>query len=156
MQFKTNVILRLLIVIPLSAALILGVASCSASKKTAKTQKEITPPPPPPPPPEEVFVVVEEMPVFPGGEKALMEFIYNNTVYPKESKDKNIQGRVIARFIVKADGSVGNVQLLHGVDPLLDAEAIRVINMLPKWQPGKQGGKPVNVWYSIPVTFSLK
>jgi TonB family protein len=161
-KFRTSAILRLLIVIPLSAVLIIAVASCAASRKAAKTQKEILPPPTPSPQvpikkevPSTVFVVVEEMPVFPGGDQALMEFIYKNVVYPKEAKDKNIQGRVITRFVVKADGSVGDIQVLKGVDPLLDSESIRVLKLLPKWQPGKQGGQPVNVWYSIPITFNL-
>jgi TonB family protein len=107
-------------------------------------------------PPSEVFVVVEEMPAFPGGDKAMMEFIYNNIVYPEEAKEKNIQGRVVLRFVVKYNGEVGNVQVIKGVDPLLNKEAQRVIESLPVWKPGKQGGKPVNVWYSVPVTFQLK
>jgi TonB family protein len=107
-------------------------------------------------PPSEVFVVVEEMPAFPGGDKAMMEFIYNNIVYPAEAKEKNIQGRVVLRFVVKYNGEVGNVQVIKGVDPLLDKEAQRVIENLPGWKPGRQGGKPVNVWYSVPVTFQLK
>jgi len=110
----------------------------------------------PPPPPPEVFVVVEEMPQFPGGDKAMMEYIYNNIVYPAEAKEKNIQGRVTLRFVVKYDGAVGNVKVIKGVDPLLDKEALRVIENLPVWTPGRQGGKPVNVWYSVPVTFQLK
>ena len=162
-QFLTHAILRLLIVIPLSAALIIAFASCAGSKKVAQTQKEISPPPPPPPPPappkqevpSQVFTVVEEMPVFQGGDKALMEFIYKNTVYPKNAKDKNIQGRVIVRFVVGADGIVRDAEVLKKVDPELDAEALRVINLIPKWQPGMQGGKPVNVYYSIPITFNL-
>ena len=161
-KFRTSAILRLLIVIPLSAALVIAVASCAASRKAAKTKKEISSPPPASPQapvskevPTIIFTVVEEMPVFPGGDKALMEFIYKNVVYPKEAKDKNIQGKVITRFVVKADGSVGDIQVLKGVDPLLDSESIRVLKLLPKWQPGKQGGLPVDVWYSIPITYNL-
>jgi TonB family protein len=116
-------------------------------------QLSLTPQPPPPP---EVFVVVEEMPVFPGGDKAMMEYIYNNIVYPPEAKEKNIQGRVVLRFVVKYNGKVGDVQVIKGVDPLLNKEAQRVIESLPEWAPGRQGGKPVNVWYSVPVTFQLK
>ena len=86
----------------------------------------------------------------------MMEFIYNNIVYPEEAKEKNIQGRVVLRFVVKYTGEVGNVQVIKGVDPSLDKEAQRVIEKLPVWQPGRQGGKPVNVWYSVPVTFQLK
>jgi TonB family protein len=119
-------------------------------------EQESLTPPPPPPPPSEVFVIVEEMPAYPGGDKAMMEFIYNNIVYPLEAKEKNIQGRVVLRFVVKYNGKVGDVQVIKGVDPLLNTEARRVIENLPEWKPGKQGGKPVNVWYSVPVTFQLK
>ena len=106
--------------------------------------------------PVEVFVVVEEMPTFPGGDAELMKFINSNIVYPEIAKENNIQGRVILRFCVTYKGAVDQVQVLKPVDPALDNEAIRVIKMLPPWKPGKQGGKPVNVWYSVPVTFQLK
>lgn len=106
--------------------------------------------------PTEVFVVVEEMPSFPGGDKALMDYINSNINYPEIAKENNIQGRVILRFCVTYKGSVDQVTVLKPVDPALDNEAIRVIKSLPAWKPGKQGGKPVNVWYSVPVTFQLK
>jgi periplasmic protein TonB len=106
--------------------------------------------------PVEVFVVVEEMPTFPGGDPAMMKFIYANIAYPEIAKENNLQGRVILRFCVTYKGTVDQVQVLKGVDPALDNEAIRVIKMLPAWKPGKQGGKPVNVWYSVPVIFQLK
>ena len=96
------------------------------------------------------------MPTYPGGDKALMEFINSNIKYPEEAKNKLIQGRVILRFAVMASGKVGNVSVLKSVDPSLDEEATRVIEALPEWKPGRQGGKPVNVWYSVPVTFQLK
>jgi protein TonB len=106
--------------------------------------------------PVEVFVVVEEMPTFPGGDAELMKFINSNIQYPEIAKENNIQGRVILRFCVTYKGAVDQVQVLKPVDPALDNEAIRVIKMLPAWKPGKQGGKAVNVWYSVPVTFQLK
>jgi protein TonB len=106
--------------------------------------------------PTEVFVVVEEMPAFPGGDKAMMEYIYANIQYPEIAKENNIQGRVILRFCVTYKGGVDQVSVMKGVDPALDNEAIRVIKSLPAWKPGKQGGKPVNVWYSVPITFQLK
>ncbi len=106
--------------------------------------------------PTEVFVVVEEMPAFPGGDKALMEYINSNIQYPEIAKENNIQGRVILRFCVTYKGAVDQITVLKSVDPSLDNEAIRVIKSLPAWKPGKQGGKAVNVWYSVPVTFQLK
>ncbi|MCJ7819898.1 MAG: energy transducer TonB [Bacteroidales bacterium] len=106
--------------------------------------------------PQEVFVVVEEMPSFPGGDVELFKFIYDNIKYPEIAKENNIQGKVILRFCVTYKGKVDQVSIVRGVDPALDEEAIRVIKMLPLWKPGKQGGKPVNVWYSVPISFQLK
>ena len=106
--------------------------------------------------PREVFVVVEEMPSFPGGDSELFRFIYDNIKYPELAKENNIQGKVILRFCVTYKGTVDQVSVVRGVDPSLDEEAIRVIKMLPLWKPGKQGGKPVNVWYSVPISFQLK
>jgi periplasmic protein TonB len=102
------------------------------------------------------FVVVEEMPMFPGGDAELLKYIGEHTQYPEVAKENNIQGRVIVRFCVTSKGGVSQVSILKGVDPELDAEAIRVVNTLPLFKPGKQGGKPVPVWYMVPITFTLK
>jgi protein TonB len=104
----------------------------------------------------EPFVVVEEMPMFPGGDAALLKYIGENTQYPEVAKENNIQGRVIVRFCVTSKGGVSQVSILKGVDPELDAEAIRVVNTLPAFKPGKQGGRAVPVWFSVPITFTLK
>lgn len=104
----------------------------------------------------EPFIVVEEMPMFPGGESALLEYIGANTQYPEIAKENNIQGRVIVRFCVTAKGGVSQVSILKSVDPELDKEAMRVVGTLPTFRPGKQGGKPVPVWYMVPITFTLK
>lgn len=101
------------------------------------------------------FVVVEEQPEFPGGNAAMMNFITENIRYPKEAHEKGIQGRVITKFIVRKDGSIDSVQIARGVDPLLDAEAIRVVESMPTWKPGKQRGQPVNVMFTLPVVFRL-
>jgi periplasmic protein TonB len=102
------------------------------------------------------FVVVEEMPMFPGGDIELLKYIAANTVYPEVAKENNIQGKVIVRFCVTSKGGVSQVSVLKGVDPELDKEAIRVVNTLPAFKPGKQGGKPVPVWYMVPIAFTLK
>ena len=101
------------------------------------------------------YVVVEEMPMFPGGDSALLAYIGKNTKYPEAAKTNGIEGRVIVRFCVTDVGGIDRISVLKGVDPVLDAEAIRVVNTLPKWKPGRQGGKPVNVWYMVPITFGL-
>ena len=103
----------------------------------------------------EVFVVVENMPAYPGGDAALFKFIYENVKYPPEAKEQGIQGKVILRFMIASDGAVEDVTIVRGVHPLLDEEAIRVLSILPDWKPGTQGGKPVNVWYSVPISFAL-
>ena len=102
------------------------------------------------------FVVVEQMPIFPGGDAELLKFIGENTNYPDSAKVKGIQGRVIVRFIVNTEGKAEGATILKGVDPYLDAEALRVVSVLPAFNPGRQGGQPVNVWYMVPITFTLK
>jgi protein TonB len=104
----------------------------------------------------EPFVVVEEMPMFPGGETELLKYIMEHTQYPEVAKENNIQGKVIVRFCVTSKGGVDKVEILKGVDPELDKEAIRVVKTLPTFKPGKQGGKPVPVWYMVPINFTLK
>ncbi|MFA5044644.1 MAG: M56 family metallopeptidase [Paludibacter sp.] len=115
-------------------------------------------PPPPPVPGEKnvVFTVVEKMPAYPGGSDALMKFLANNIKYPVRAQEKGIQGRVICQFVVKADGSIGDVDIVRSVDPNLDAEAIRVVKAMPLWTPGQQKGQNVNVKYTLPINFNLK
>ena len=102
-----------------------------------------------------VFQIVEQMPQFPGGEQALMEFVAKSVVYPEEAKEKNISGRVFVSFVVEKDGSVSNVKVLRGIGGGCDEEAVRVIKSMPKWEPGKMKGKPVRVSYQIPFNFKL-
>lgn len=105
---------------------------------------------------EKVFTHVEQMPQFPGGDAELYKFISNNLNYPAMAIENNVQGRVIVQFVVTADGSIGNVKVVRSVDRDLDNEAMRVCKKLPKFIPGKQNGQPVNVWYTLPVTFKLQ
>ena len=105
---------------------------------------------------EQVFTVVEKMPSFPGGDAELLKYIATNIKYPKESQANGEQGRVICSFIVGRDGSVNNPEVLRGVTPLLNEEAVRVINTMPRWNPGMQRGKAVAVKYTVPITFRLK
>ena len=103
---------------------------------------------------EEPYTMVEQMPQFPGGMKALMEYmeyISTNLRYPEEAKDLCLHGRVIIGFTVKEDGSITDVEVVRSLHPIVDAEAVRVISKMPKWQPGMQDGKPVPVKYTVPV-----
>jgi protein TonB len=107
-------------------------------------------------PEPEPFVIVEEMPMFPGGQEALLAYIFEHTRYPEVAKENNIQGRVFVKFCVTSKGTVSQVSIMKGVDPELDAEAMRVVSTLPAFRPGRQGGKPVPVWYTVPINFQLK
>ena len=106
-------------------------------------------------PVEDCFDVVEQMPEFPGGMQKLFEYLSQNIRYPKEAMEKDIQGRVIVTFVVKKDGSISDACVVKPVDPLLDEEGLRVINAMPNWTPGMQSGEPVNVKYTVPISFRL-
>lgn len=127
----------------------------------SKRQTEAYVPPPPPKPKQEevedeVFVVVEVQPEFPGGNTAMMKYLSDNIKYPVIAQENGIQGRVITNFVVERDGSITDVQVVRGVDPSLDKEAVRVIQSMPKWKPGKQRGSTVRVRFTLPVVFRLQ
>lgn len=103
-----------------------------------------------------VFFIVEEMPQFPGGEEALRKFIATSVKYPVIAQENGIQGRVYVSFVVNTKGAVTDVKIARGVDPNLDKEAIRVVNSMPAWSPGKQRGKAVKVSYTVPINFVLQ
>lgn len=103
---------------------------------------------------DEPYVLVEEMPSFRGGDiNRFREWIQKRTIYPQEAIDKKIHGRVLLTFIVELDGSVSNVTVVKGVDPLIDNEAVKAIEGSPRWSPGKQRGQPVRIRYIIPIIF---
>ena len=107
--------------------------------------------------PEKIFGdVVEQMPSFPGGQAALMQWLSSNMKYPTIAAENGVQGRVIVQFVVEKDGSVTDVHVAKSVDPSLDKEAARVVKAMPKWIPGKQNGSAVRVKYTVPVTFKLQ
>lgn len=103
-----------------------------------------------------VFDIVEQMPKFPGGTEKLNEFLSTHMQYPKEAQDKGIEGRVMVAFVVNRDGSISDAKVARKVDPSLDNEALRVINSMPRWIPGQQGGKNVRVRYTLPLLFRLR
>ena len=104
---------------------------------------------------DDAFVMAEKMPQYPGGDGELLKFISNNAKYPDAAKIEKLEGRVIVRFIVNTQGNAEDVTLMKGVNPLLDDEAVRVVSLLSGFEPGMQAGKPVNVYYMVPVTFRL-
>ena len=103
-----------------------------------------------------VFDVVEQMPSFPGGQSALLQYLSSNIKYPVVAEENGVQGRVVCTFVVEKDGSITDVRVVKSVDPSLDKEAVRVVKSMPKWIPGKQNGSAVRVKYTVPVTFRLQ
>ncbi len=103
-----------------------------------------------------IFFIVEDMPEFPGGELALRKWIAENVKYPAAARENDIKGKVYVRFAVTEKGKVDKVSVVRGVHPLLDEAAINVVKKLPKWKPGRQRGKPVSVWYTVPINFQLQ
>ena len=128
----------------LKVALMMLVLLFSFMTSTAQTKKN-----------DMVFDVVEEMPQFPGGQIALLQYLMKNTKYPEQAMKEGIQGRVAVSFIVEKDGSISDVKPVLSVHPLLNKEAVRVVKSMPKWTPGKQNGKPVRVRFNLPVMFKL-
>ena len=101
-------------------------------------------------------MVVEQMPEFPGGIKELMDYLGTNVKYPENAMKKNVQGRVVVQFVVEKDGSLSEASVIRSIDPDLDAEALRVVQTMPKWKPGMQKGQAVRVKYTLPVSFKLQ
>ena len=131
--------------VTLKVALMMLVLLFSFMTSTAQTKKN-----------NMVFDVVEVMPQFPGGQIAMMKYIMENMKYPEQAMKEGIQGRVTVRFIVEKDGSISDVKPVLSVHPLLNKEAVRVVESMPKWTPGKHNGKPVRVRFNLPVMFKLQ
>lgn len=105
---------------------------------------------------EEIFVAVEQQAEFPGGQAALMKWLSQNVRYPETAQQNDVQGRVIVKFVVEKDGSIGAATILKGVDKDLDREALRVVKKMPRWQPGKNNGVAVRSYFNLPVVFKLQ
>ena len=161
-ESKNKSAVKFLLILPVIVIAFLAMNSCSNNANGDNTLTNIAPPPPPPPPPIEpgadsVYLSVDEMPVFTGGDTALLNWVGRHTKYPEVAKTNNITGRVLVRFVVGKDGLVSKVAIIEGANPLLDAEAIRVISTLPKFEkPAMVKGKPVAVHYMLPIQFNLK
>ena len=127
-----------------------------ANGEVLKLKEAVAQPEPKPEVENKVFDVVEQMPSFPGGQGALMDFLSNNVKYPVVAQENGVQGRVVVSFVVEKDGSITDVKVVKSVDPSLDKEAARVVKSMPKWIPGKQNGSAVRVKYNVPVSFRLQ
>lgn len=154
-----------LFVLPAFALLVAGNISCSQdASQTEDAKEEVVAPvspeakeaPADSTAKEEVFMVAEQMPEFPGGMKELLKFLQDNLKYPEKAMKNNVQGRVIVQFVVEKDGTLTEFKVARSVDPDLDAEALRVLQTMPKWKPGMQRGKIVRVKFTVPVSFKLQ
>ena len=154
-----------LFVLPAFALLVAGNISCSQdASQTEDAKEEVVAPvsseakeaPADSTAKEEVFMVAEQMPEFPGGMKELLKFLQDNLKYPENAMKNNVQGRVIVQFVVEKDGTLTEFKVARSVDPDLDAEALRVLQTMPKWKPGMQRGKIVRVKFTVPVSFKLQ
>lgn len=131
----------------------------SASLAMAQTESVHVPPPGQVEPvqgtSDAVYTFVEQMPEYPGGNEAMMEFIRKNLRYPEKAKETGVEGRVIVRFVVNEDGTVSDITILRDIGAGCGAEAVHVVKMMPKWKPGKQNGKAVKTYFNLPVMFRL-
>ena len=134
--------MKAMVLIALMAAL--GFLTANA-QKTVVSQKN-----------EKVYDMVEQMPEYPGGMPALIEFLKSNMKYPKDAETQKVEGKVLVLFVVETDGSISDVKVAKKVFPSLDAEAVRVVQAMPKWAPGKIKGRSVKVRYTLPIMFRLK
>ena len=125
----------------MSMMAVLSLMTASAQKTVVSQSKQ------------NVYDTVEQMPEFPGGMPAMIEFLQTNLKYPSDAKKQNVGGRVLVMFVVETDGTISNVRVAKKVFPSLDAEAVRVVKAMPKWNPGKEKGKPVRVNFSLPIVF---
>ncbi|GAB6123322.1 TonB family protein [Dysgonomonas termitidis] len=150
--------IKYLLVIPVGTALLLGnavQATTSLDNFSIDGITEVMDGNQAPQKKGDVYVTVEQMPSFPGGLDAQQRFIADGLKYPVEAQAKGIQGRVTIRYVIKSTGEISDIEVIRGVDPLLDKEAIRIVKSMPKWEPGKQGGKAVDVYYTLPIVFRL-
>jgi len=160
-ESKIRSAVKFLLIAPVIVIAVMAMYSCGNTTNGDDTLTNIAPPPPPPPPPmgpgaDSVYLSVDEMPVFTGGDTALLHWVGKHTKYPEEAKRNNITGKVIVRFVVEKDGSVSKPAIVEGVNPLLDAEALRVTGSLPKFEkPAIVNGKPVAVHFMLPISFRL-
>lgn len=154
-----------LFVLPAFALLVAGNISCSQdASQTEDAKEEVVAPvspeakeaPADSTAKEEVFMVAEQMPEFPGGMKEMLKFLQENMKYPENAMKNNVQGRVIVQFVVEKDGTPTEFKVARSVDPDLDAEALRVLQTMPKWKPGMQRGEVVRVKFTVPVSFTLQ
>lgn len=152
---RTSYLGRIKYLLFIPTAVLLGTACTNSNREVPKAEQQSAGTDVPATAEQTIVETSEVMPEYPGGMKEMMNFLSQNIRYPEKAKADNLEGRVICQFIVTADGTVNDVKVVRGVSPELDAEAVRVIRLMPKWTPGMQDGEAVNVRYTIPISFKL-
>jgi TonB family protein len=155
---------KVLIVLQVITVFLIAFSSCGRNKNPEETLSGISLPPAPPTPPkpptmegsDTIWQIVDEIPLLPGGEELLMKYISKNIRYPEAAKEKGIQGRVFVKFFISSRGDVSGHVIVKSVSPELDAEALRVVKTLTKFEPARRDRKAVPAWYNVPITFVLR
>jgi len=156
-NFQTLSIAKTFIAFSLISFAVIVFSSCRKNKSTDPKSSNETAAPSEAALRDSVFLNVDVMPVFTGGDTALLSYIGKNTVYPVDAKTAGVQGKVVVRFVVERDGSISNIAVIKSVSPSIDAEAVRVVSTLPKFEkPGLIKGTPVAVHFMVPITFTLR
>jgi len=155
------IIRKLFIALPLIIAVLITFSNCGRSRNMEASLTNIEPPQLPPPPPtmnggDTTWQIVDEIPLLPGGKELLFNYIARNIHYPDSAKTKGTQGQVVVKFFISSKGNVTGHEIYKSVSPDLDAEALRVVKTLTKFEPARRDGKPVPAWYYVPISFKLK
>jgi len=154
----------LILAITLSVCILITIPSCSRARKGVTSLSIPEPPPLPPPPPkipsmagsDTTWDMVDQIPMFPGGAELLGRYVAMNTKYPEAAREKGIQGKVVVKFRITSRGTVNGYEISKSVSPELDAEALRVVKTITRFEPAIVEGKPVTAWFYLPITFTLK
>jgi TonB family protein len=155
---------KFLFVLSIITVALIAFSSCRRTKSMDASLNKIALPPIPPPPlkaptmigNDTIWQIVDEIPLLPGGDKLLMNYISKNIRYPDAARDKGIQGNVVIKFFISSKGDVSGHEVYKSISPELDAEALRVLKTLTKFEPTRKNGKPVPSWYYVPISFALK
>ena len=159
-----SLVINLFVLLPIVTFVTFSVSSCGRNKNWEASLAKIAPPPVPPPLPkpptmegsDTIWKVVDESPLFPGGEELLVKHISNNIRYPESAKKNGIQGQVVIKFCISKKGKLSDYEVYKSASPDLDAEALRVVKTITRFEPGRKDGEPVSTWHYIPINFKLK
>lgn len=159
-----SLVFKLFVILPIVTFVTISGSSCGRNKNLEASLAKIAPPPVPPPLPkpptmvgsDTIWKAVDEIPLFPGGEQLLVKHISNNIHYPESAKKNGIQGQVVIKFCISKKGKLSDYEVVKSAGPDLDAEALRVVKTITRFEPGRRDGEPVSTWHYLPINFALK